>query len=86
MSKISKVLKSVTQFLGLSQEAPTINIPEAKIPDTPAPTAMTDTGASLSLGSANVANQRVSGRSSTAKKRKKTNDLLGGLGQSGLNI
>lgn len=88
MGKFKGVFKAVSGILGLgSQKAPTINIPEPALPIPPAPNAMTDTGQEVSLGgAADVKNQRVSGRSATAKKRTATNDVLGGLGQSGLNI
>lgn len=87
MSKFKSVFKAVSGVLGiLAPKTPTINIPEAELPVPPAPNAVTDTGASVSIGSGgDVKNQRVSGRSTI---RRKTNsvDILGGLGQNGLNI
>ena len=79
---------------------PKVIIPEAKIPETPKPVVnKKDTGANIALGSGDVTataqtgeaagdatkNQRVAGRS-TARRRTTYLDVLGGLGQSGLNI
>lgn len=87
MSKFKKIIQSVTSLLGLSApKAPEINIPKAQIPAVPAPTPRTDTGAAVAVGtSADVKNQRVSGRSSGSSNRT-TVDILGGLGRGGLNI
>jgi hypothetical protein len=87
MSKFKSVFKAVSGVLGiLSPKAPSINIPEAALPIPPAPNAVTDTGADLSIGSGgDVKNQRVSGRS-TVRKKANSVDILGGLGASGLNI
>lgn len=80
---------------------PKVNIPAAVLPPpekTPAPTALTDTAQDVVLGSgtgsnagtstvgtADAKNQRVSGRAVSRKKTGST-DVLGGIGQSGLNI
>jgi len=72
----------MTQFFK-SPRIPTL--PAPKIPDAPAPGPVTDTGASIVIGSTDVKNQRVSGRSAARKKTTGT-DVLGGLGSSGLNI
>jgi hypothetical protein len=89
MSKFKKIIKSVTSLLGLSSpKAPAINIPAPAIPEIPAPPApnrITDTGASVAIGtSADIKNQRVSGRSSG--KGNRSGDAIGGLGRGGLNI
>lgn len=88
MSKVGKIFKTVTNFLGLTGDAPKINIPEAEIPPIPAPNAITDTGASLVTGSETIGNQRVSGRSQARRRRTGTPqaDILGGLGSAGLRI
>lgn len=87
MSKFKAVTKVVSSILGgLSPKIPAPVIPEAAIPNIPAPNAITDTGADISLGGAgDIKNQRVSGRSA-ARKTAGGVDILGGLGQSGLNI
>jgi hypothetical protein len=86
MGKVKKIFKSVTSILGLSApKAPEIQIPAAQIPAPPAPSAITDTGASVSIGtSADVKNQRVSGR--TSGRSTGSGNFLAGLGRSGLNI
>lgn len=87
MGKFKSVSKIVSGVLGiLSPKVPSPNIPEAQLPVPPAPNAVTDTGASVSIGtSGDVKNQRVTGRSTVRRKSSGT-DILGGLGQSGLNI
>lgn len=79
MSFVKKAFKSVTGLLGLS--APKVHIPDPVIPAAPAPTARTDAGASISIGSTSD-NSRVSGGGVTKRKV----DPLGGLGLGGLNI
>lgn len=80
---------------------PKVVIPPAALPPpekTPAPTAIADTAQDVVMGSGtgsnegtgtvgnkDAKNQRVSGRSSSRKKTSST-DVLGGIGQSGLNI
>jgi hypothetical protein len=88
MGKFKSIVKAVSSVLGLSApKSPTINIPKAELPTPPAPTAITDTGADVALGSGgDVKNQRVSGRSVVRRKTSGSVDILGGLGQSGLNI
>ena len=88
MGKFKGITKLVSGVLGiLSPKAPSINIPTAELPTPPAPNAVTDTGADIALGSSgDVKNQRVSGRSTVRKKAGNSVDILGGLGQSGLNI
>lgn len=87
MGKFKAVTKLVSGILGTGEtKAPTINIPAAELPTPPAPNAITDTGADVVLGAGgDVKNQRVSGRSASRKKSS-GNDILGGLGQSGLSI
>lgn len=87
MSKVSKILSPVLGALGLNSKAPEIKMPEAQIPAPPAPVAPTDTGASVSIGtSADIKNQRVSGRS-TGRSTGGNNFLAGlGRGGSGLSI
>lgn len=83
MSKIKKIVKSVTGALGLG--APDVSIPDAVIPAAPAPMTRTDTGANIIVGSDAVRDARVSG-SRTSSSRRAT-DPLGGLGiGAGLNI
>lgn len=88
MGKFKSVFKAVSSVLGLAApKAPKIEIPAAELPIPPAPTAVTDTGADIALGAAGgVKNQRVSGRSVARRKTGNSVDILGGLGQSGLNI
>lgn len=88
MSKFKAVTKIVSGILGMgAPKTPAPVIPPAELPQVPAPTAVTDTGADISLGStADVKNQRVSGRSAVRKKSGNSVDVLGGLGQSGLSI
>lgn len=89
MGKFKAVTKLVSGILGAAApkapEAPVI--PPAELPIPPAPNAITDTGADVALGGAgDIKNQRVSGRSTVRKKSGNSVDVLGGLGQSGLNI
>lgn len=77
MSKISKI---VGALFGGSAKAPEINIPAAVIPAAPAPMKRTDTGASVTIGTDAVKNQRVSGGGSTKPKKV---DVLSGLGAGG---
>lgn len=88
MGKFKSVFKAISSVLGLAAPtAPKIKIPAAELPIPPAPTAVTDTGADIALGAAgDVKNQRVSGRSVARRKTGNSVDILGGLGQSGLNI
>lgn len=82
MSKIKKVVKSVTGALGLggSQSAPSVVLPPAQIPAVAAPPVATDTGATVIIGSDNVDDTRI-GSSRRATKRQI--DTLGGLGVGG---
>lgn len=83
MSKLSAVGKLVSGILGTGQ--PAINMPKPEIPAVPT-TAVNDTGQDVTFGAdAATKNQRVSGRS-VARRTTKTSGILGGLGQSGLNI
>lgn len=85
MGKLKSITKSITGLLGLSApKAPAVIIPEAQIPAPPAPTAITDTGASVSVGTSVVKDQRVSGR--TSGTTRSSGNFLAGLGRSGLNI
>lgn len=81
MSKFKKVLS----VLGLgSPKIPALPVPE--IPAPPAPGAVSNSGADVSIGtSADIKNQRVSGRSSTGGGSSKSNPL-GGLGLGGIKI
>lgn len=75
----------MTGLLGLNQKAPEVNIPQAQIPAPPAPVAATDTGAAVSIGtSADVKNQRVSGR--TAGRTTGGGNFLAGLGRGGSGL
>lgn len=87
MGKFKSITKLVSGVLGiLSPKAPSINIPAAELPVPPAPNAVTDTGQDIVVGSGgDVKNQRVSGRSTVRRPRGGV-DILGGLGQNGLNI
>lgn len=61
-------------------------LPEAKLPIIPAPNAQNDLGINTYLGTEqDVKNQRVSGRS-TVRASGATQDILGGLGSSGLSV
>lgn len=84
MSKVSKIVKSVSSILGFGKPK-TPELPTPAVPAPPAPNAITDTGADVALGGdGDVKNQRVSGRS--IKRSGTGADPLGGLGKSGLNI
>lgn len=62
------------------------SIPEPAIPAPPASPRRLDTGASVAIGtSADIKNQRVSGRSAGGRSGR-IGDILGGLGRGGLNI
>lgn len=76
---------AVTSVLGLMNKPKAPVIPKAQVPAAPAPIRRSDTGASVALGtSANIKNQRVSGRSNGGGGS--NGDPLGGLGRGGLNI
>lgn len=80
MSKISKLVGSVTKLLGLS--APKMPaIPKAEIPATPAAVPQTNAGANIVLGTP-IDTSRVSGTGTNKKKV----DPLGLLGLGGLSI
>lgn len=82
MSKVKKMLKTVTKLLGLAPpKAPPL--PKPVVPAAPAPTRREDTGAIVQIGSG-AGDQRVSGGGTASIGRKV--DILGGLGLGGLNI
>lgn len=87
MGKVRMIAKLGTKVLGIATpKTPAINIPKPELPVPPAPNAVTDTGADVNIGSGvAVKNQRVSGRS-VVRRKSASADILGGLGQSGLNI
>lgn len=86
MSKFKKVFGAISSILGLAPpKAPAITIPPPAIPAPPAPAPLTDTGASVFIGSStDIKNQRVSGRS--AGRSSGVMDVIGGLGRSGLKL
>jgi len=83
MSKLKGIISAVSGILGGGAKAP--KLPDPVVPAIPAPTTPTDTGAALAIGTGDVKNQRVSGRS-TKRAASAGSDPLGGLGKSGLNI
>jgi len=85
MSKFKKILRSVTDFIGLTTpKSAAVNIPTPEVPAAPAPTRREDTGASIIVGSDAVKNQRVSG---TRRNSSRSGDTIGGLGRgSGIKI
>lgn len=85
---MSKVVDTVSSVLGLKQpKAPAIDIPEAKPPAVAAPSRRQDTGANVVVGSDAAKDKRVSGsRKRGSGSSTSGGDVLGGLGQSGLNI
>lgn len=60
-------------------------LPTPQFPAMAAPPTRNDTGAQVHLGTDTVANQRVSGRSSSEVVQTQ-GDVLGGLGRGGLSI
>lgn len=85
MSKVKKLMRAVQTILGI--KAPKVpELPSPTVPAPPAPTANVDTGANISIGtSADIKNQRISGRSSKGSSSRVA-DILGGLGRGGLSI
>lgn len=82
MSKFKKILSMVG--LG-SPKIPALPVPE--IPAPPAPGAVSSSGADVSVGtSADIKNQRVSGRTSSGSGGSKKSNPLGGLGLGGIKI
>lgn len=85
MSKFKKILRSVTDFIGLTTPKSAVPvIPTPEVPAPPAPTRREDTGAQVIVGSDAVKNQRVSG---VRRSGSRAGDVIGGLGRgSGIKI
>lgn len=85
VAPVFSALSSVAGVLGVLKGEKKPKLPEAKVPTPPNPIQSNDIGQNISLGDKDIKNQRVSGRS-VARKPTQSNDILGNLGSSGLNI
>jgi len=87
MAKVTTLLAAgglASSLLGLMNKPKPPTLPTPAIPPAPAPTRRDDGGARIVVGTDNR-NQRVSGGGSSRRSGRSV-DILGSLGQGGLNI
>lgn len=82
LAPIFTAASAVSSVVGLLKKSP--KPPNIPTPAPPAPVTRTNTGANVAIGTSNVKNQRVSGRSFAGSSS--VGNLLGGLGRGGLSI